>query len=73
MSKKEDLEKLDGNIRRLMLEATQEGGDTSILPELTVVTNYLAKNNVVAEKEKSSVEEDTQKRIEEARKRRSKQ
>lgn len=70
MTKQEELDIIDGNVRRLMLEATKDGGDTSILPELTVVTNYLAKNNVVAEKGKSSVEEDTERRLKEAEARR---
>ena len=54
------------------MEATKEGGDTSVLPELTVETNYLAKNNVVAEKAKSTVEEDMERRLREAEKRRTK-
>jgi len=70
MTKQQELDKLDANIRRIMLEATKEEGDTSVLPELTVVTNYLAKNNVVAEKSKSTTEEDIQKRLDEAKDRR---
>lgn len=72
MSKQDELDQLDTNIRRIMLKATSEDGDTSVLPELTVVTNYLAKNNVVSEKAKSTLEEDTEKRLKEARLRREK-
>lgn len=72
MTKQEQLDMIDANIRRIMLEATSEGGDTSVLPELTVVTNYLSKNNVVAEKAKSTVEEDMLTRLKEAEKRRKK-
>jgi len=52
MSKREELNTLDDNVRRIMLEATKPDGDTSVLGDLTVVTNYLAKNMVLAEKEK---------------------
>ena len=72
MTKQDELDQLDTNIRRIMLKATSEDGDTSVLPELTVVTNYLAKNNVVSEKAKSTLEEDTEKRLKEARLRREK-
>jgi len=70
LSKQEELDKLDANIRRLLLKATGEDGDTSILPELNTAIQYLAKNNVVSEKAKSSVEDDIAKRLEEARERR---
>ena len=52
MGKREEMKQLDDNLRRIMLDATKEGGDTSILGDLTVVSNYLAKNMVLAEKEK---------------------
>ena len=70
MNKQEELDLLDKNIRRLLIEATKEGGDTSILPELNTAIQYLSKNNVVAERAKSSVEEDIEKRLLEAKKRR---
>ena len=72
LGKQEELDMIDANIRRIIMEATKEGGDTSVLPELTVVTNYLSKNNVVAEKAKSTVEADTERRLKEAEKRRKK-
>ena len=72
MTKQEELDIIDKNIRRIILEATSEGGDTSVLPELTVVTNYLSKNNVVSEKAKSTVEEDMERRLKEAENRRKK-
>ena len=53
MSKRDDLNQLDNNLRRIMLEATSEGGDTAVLSELAVLSNYLAKNMVLAEKEKA--------------------
>ncbi|MDB4681389.1 hypothetical protein OAE88_00615 [bacterium] len=70
MTKQEELDIIDGNIRRLLIEATKVGGDTSILPELNTAIQYVSKNNVVSEKAKSSVEEDIQKRLDEANERR---
>lgn len=72
MTKQDALNQLDKNILRLLIEATSEGGDTSILPELNTAIQYLAKNNVVSEKQKSTVDEDIAKRLEEAKKRRGK-
>lgn len=72
MSKQTDLETLDDNIRKLLIKATSEDGDTSILPELNTAIQYLAKNNLVAEKPKGSVEEDIKNRLDEAEKRRNK-
>ena len=70
MTKQEELDIIDNNIRRLLIEATKVGGDTSILPELNTAIQYVAKNNVISEKAKSTVEEDMKKRKEEAEKRR---
>jgi len=70
MGKKEELKTLDDQVRKLMLKATSEEGDTSILKDLTVVANYLAKNQVLAEKEKGTLEEDIERRLKEAEERR---
>ena len=72
MTKQEELDMIDANIRRIILEATKEGGDTSVLPELNPVVSYLSKNNVVSEKAKSSVEDNIEKRTREAKARREK-
>ena len=69
MGKKEDLETLDRLVRKKMIDCLN-GGKTDMLPELNPVVSYLAKNNVVSEKTKSTVEEDTAKRIADAKKRR---
>ena len=70
MSKQEDLDKIDKLVRAKMIEALGEDGDITLLRELTTPVNYLAKNNVVAEKEKSSVEEDIKKKVSDAEQRR---
>ena len=69
MGKKEDLEKLDVGVRKKMLEILN-GGDLRDLSDLGVVVNYLAKNNEVAEKHKSSVEEDIDEKLRKAKARR---
>jgi len=70
MTKQEELDIIDANIRRLLIEATREGGDTSILPEPNTAIQYVSKNNVVAEKAKSSVEDDIKDKVKEAERRR---
>jgi hypothetical protein len=70
-TKKEDLEKLDKLVREKMIECL-EGGKTDMLPELNPVVSYLAKNNVVSEKSKSSVEEDIKDKLKKAKERRDK-
>lgn len=71
MSKQDDLDKLDELVRKKMIQSL-ESNATEILQELMPVVNYLAKNNAVAEKAKSSIEEDIDKRLKEAKKRRAK-
>ena len=71
MGKKEELVKLDDLVRKSMLEAL-ETGDTDVLTELTPAINYLRNNQVVSDKPKSTVEEDTKKRLAQAAKRRAK-
>ena len=72
MTKQEELDIIDNNIRRLLIEATKEGGDTSILPELNTAIQYVAKNNVISEKAKSTKEDEIKAKIKAAEKRRSK-
>ena len=72
MTKKEKLETLDGLVLDKMLEIMESEDDRNLqkLSDLTVPMNYLRNNQVVAEKARSSVEEDTKKRLAEAKKRR---
>jgi len=72
MTKKEKLKQLDEQTLDLQLEATAEGGDLGILTMLTPTINYLRNNSVIEEKEKSTLEKDTQKRLKEAQERRDK-
>jgi len=67
--KQKDLETLDEKLREKMI-GFMEKDSLERLTELTPVINYLAKNNVVAEKKKSTVEDEVRQRIEEANKRR---
>lgn len=69
MTKREKLEELDKLVLDTMIKFIRSG-ETERLQELATPTNYLAKNNMVEEKKKSTVEEDIRKRIEEAKKRR---
>lgn len=69
MGKKEDLDKLDKLVREQMIKCL-EGNRTDELSDLSVPVSYLAKNNVTAEKPKTTQEEDIQKRLSEAEKRR---
>ena len=71
MAKKEELIQLDDLVRSKMIEI-MEGGDTEELSDLTPIINYLRNNQVVSDKPKSTIEEDTKKRLEQARKRRAK-
>jgi len=68
-NKQEDLEALDEKLREKMI-GFMEKDTLERLTELTPVINYLAKNNVVAEKKKSTVEDEVRERIEAANKRR---
>jgi len=68
--KEERLATLDENVLGLLIKNTSIDGDTSLLTELSVAVNYLKSNAVVSEKTKASVEDDTAKRLERAKKRR---
>ena len=72
MTKQEELDIIDANIRRLLIDATREGGDTSILPELNTAIQYVSKNNVISEKAISTLEEDSEARLDAAKRRRAK-
>jgi len=69
MSKKEDLEKLDRLVREKMINCLEKN-ETDLLPELNPVVSYLSKNNVVSEKSKSSVEDNIDKKLKDAKARR---
>lgn len=69
MTKKERLDKIEQLTEELMIKFL-ESGETERLAELATPSNYLAKNSKVAEKEKSSLEDDIKKRVAEAKKRR---
>ena len=69
MTKKERLDKIEQLTEELMIKFL-EAGETERLADLATPSNYLAKNSKVAEKEKSSLEDDIKKRVAEAKKRR---
>jgi len=72
MTKKEKAEKLN-ELDELLLDKMikiMKEGNTEALPELASASNYLAKNQMVAEKEKSTIEEDIKRKQKEAEKRR---
>lgn len=69
MTKKEKLEKLDNALADAMLDI-MESKEYDRLPDLATLSNYLAKNNRVEEKEKSSLEDDIKDKVEKAKKRR---
>ena len=68
-SKKEDLENIDKLVRKRMIECLSSN-KTDLLPELNTAIQYLAKNNLVEEKARGSVEEDIANKVAEANKRR---
>lgn len=72
--KDEKLEELDTMLIDAMIDIMKKGKkdpeEYGSLSDLATVSNYLAKNNKIAEKKKSTVEDDIKKRQEEAKKRR---
>lgn len=74
MTKKEKLSKLDELVLDRMIDIMADEDDNAIqaLASLSTPMNYLKNNQVVAEKAKSTIEEDVKKRIEEAKERRKK-
>ena len=71
MNKQEELIVLDDLVRSRMIELMNDE-DTESLSELTPVINYLRNNQVVSDKPRSTVEENTKKRLAQAAKRRAK-
>lgn len=67
--KQDDLDKIDRLVRDKMIKYLEDN-KTDMLTDLSVAVSYLAKNNVVSEKSKSSVEDNTAKKLEDAKKRR---
>lgn len=74
MTKQEKLDKLDGELIDAMLHIMTKGKkDPEVyghLSNLATVSNYLAKNNVVSDKKKSTLDDDIKQRTAEAKKRR---
>jgi hypothetical protein len=71
MTKKERLDKIEQLTEELMIEFL-ESGATERLAELATPSNYLAKNSKVAEKEKSTINDEIKERVEAAKARRKK-
>jgi len=69
MTKKERLDKIEKLTEELMIKFL-ENGETERLAELATPSNYLAKNSKVAEKEKSTVDEEIKQRVKAAKARR---
>ena len=69
MTKKERLDRIEELTEKLMIKFL-EAGETERLADLATPSNYLAKNSKVAEREKSTVEDEVKKRAELAKKRR---
>ncbi len=69
MTKADRLSKIE-EYYELQLIKCFENDETNMIPEMASVGSYLAKNAMVAEKAKSSVEIDIAKRLKEAEKRR---
>jgi len=70
MTKQDALKELDKNILRIMINATKEGGDTSVLPELNPAIQYLAKNNLTEDKKESTIEDEIKQKVKDANDRR---
>ncbi len=71
MTKQDKLLELDSLVLDRQL-ALLRSGDTELLSDLTPTINYLRNNSVLSEKPKSTIEEDTAKRVKEAQARRKK-
>lgn len=74
MTKKEKLTRLDELVldRQIKLLESKDDEKIAMLSDMSTSINYLRNNAVVADKEKSTVEKDTAKRLAEAKKRRRK-
>jgi len=73
-TKKEKLENLDELLLTLMINIMEDVDEEKVeeLSSLSVPMNYLRNNQVVSDKPRSTVEDDTKKRLEAAAKRRAK-
>jgi len=69
MNKQEKLKKLDDLLLNKMIKIMEED-TTEELADLATLSNYLAKNNMVQDKEKSSLEETIKAKVKEAEERR---
>lgn len=69
MTKKERLDRIEELTEKLMIEFL-EAGETERLADLATPSNYLAKNSKVAEKEKSTIDDEIQRKLKEAERRR---
>lgn len=70
MGKKEELTELDNLVRSQMIKILKTG-NTELLSDLSTPISYLAKNNVVAEKDTvDEAQEEAKRKLEEANKRR---
>jgi hypothetical protein len=72
MTKKEKLEALDTLVLDRMLDIMSSRADNALqeLSDLSVPMNFLKMNQVLSDKPKSTVETDTKKRLDDAKKRR---
>jgi hypothetical protein len=68
-TKQDMLDTLDEQLLSAMIKM-MDSEEYDSLPQLATISNYLAKNNKVQEKERSSVDDEIKKRLEEAKKRR---
>lgn len=71
MTKKQRLDQIEKLVEENMIRFL-ESGETERLAELATPANYVAKNNRIEEKQRSSIEDDIQQRIKEAEERRKK-
>ena len=73
-TKKEKLEQLDNLLLDKLIDIMESDEDEELegLSNLTVPMNYLRNNSTVSEKGKSTIEEDTKKRLAAAKERRAK-
>ena len=69
MTKKERLDRIEELTEKLMIRFL-EAGETERLADLATPSNYLAKNSKVAEKEKSTINDEIKERVEKAKARR---
>jgi hypothetical protein len=71
MTKKERLDKIEEQYENFVIDCFANN-KTDKLPEVASIGNYLAKNSKVAEKEKSTLEDEQKIRLKQAEERRSK-